>query len=219
MRKLFGSFVIVLVFAGFVSCTDSEKTEYRKDETSSLLINEVRTIRELTSINHEYRNTVQYENKDSLVADLPVVPKFKISSAKKFKAVYRGRIKLGYNLKKVKIETRGNHIVVKYPKSKIVSHEINDIEVYEWSNGLWNKLDLSIFFKTTSEQKNLYEKKHFRDFDAEADANFKYTVKRHFSRVLRTYVGESSSNEVLRQGNGGYTIEFIREGNGLLSMF
>ena len=100
-----------------------------------------------------------------------------------------------------------------------MSHEINDVEVYEWSNGLWNKLDLTIFFKTALEQKNLYEKKYFRNFDAEADTNFKYTLTRHFSRVLRTYVGESSSNEVLRQGNGGYTIEFIREGNGLLSMF
>jgi len=219
MRKLLGAFAIVFVLAGFVSCGDSEKTEYRKNETSSLLTNEVRTIRELASINHEYRNTVQYENQDSFVADFPFVPKFKISSEKKFKAVYRGRIKLGYNLKKVKIETRGNHIVVKYPKSKILSHEINDVEIYEWSNGLWNKLDMTIFFKTASEQKNLYEKKHFRDFDDKAAENLKYTFKRHFSKVLRADVRESSSNEVLRQGNGGYTIEFVREGNGMLSMF
>ena len=184
---------------------------YQRTETteetvsSSMLINEVRSIRELSALRQDYTDTIEYKSKDWL--RIPVFDTKLVSSDNSFKVSYSATVKIGYDLDNVKIEKSGNHVIVRYPHSKILSHEINDVKVREWDNGLWNKLDQKIFMEKVAEQSDIYVNTHLRDFDSKASAQFERIVSRHLSALLRTN----------RRNGGDYRIEFVQENPSMIS--
>lgn len=194
-------FVLAWSIYGFKQRTiESEKTV-----SSMLLIDEVRSIRELSALRQDYTNSVSYRSEDWVKT--PVLGFKVFSSEKSFNIAYSGTVKIGYDLDKVKVEMNGKHVVVRYPHSKVLSHEINDVKVVEWDNGVWNKLDQKIFMAKLSEQNDVYIKTHLRDFDTEAAAQFKRIVSRHLSTLLRAN----------RKSGENYRIEFVQENHGMIS--
>ncbi len=205
MLKMFalGAAVLFLAWSLYGFFQRSEKIE--DEVSSSLLINEVRSIRELSTLRQDYTDTVEYQSKDWV--KMPVFGTRLVSSEKSFRLSYSATVKIGYDLDNVKIENKGKSIIVRYPRSKILSHEVNDVRVLEWDNGLWNKLDQKIFMEKVSEQNEIYVKTHLRDFDSKAAAQFERIVSRHLSALLRTN----------RKSSGDYRIEFVQENPGMIS--
>lgn len=195
-----------VLFLAWSVCGFFQRSEKTEDEvSSSLLINEVRSIRELSALRQDYTDTIEYKSEDWI--RLPIIKRRIFSSESSFKVAYSGTVKIGYDLDNVKIEKNGNRVIVRYPHSKILSHEVNDVRVLEWDNGLWNKLDQKIFMEKVSEQNEIYVKTHLRDFDSKAAAQFERIVSRHLSALLRTN----------RRDGGDYRIEFVQEYTGMIS--
>ena len=194
-------FVLSWSIYGFKQRTiESEKTV-----SSTLLIDEVRSIRELSALRQDYTNSVIYRSEDWVKT--PVLGFKVFSSEKSFNIAYSGTVKIGYDLDKVKVEMNGKNVVVRYPHSRVLSHEINDVKVVEWDNGVWNKLDQKIFMAKLSEQNDVYITTHLRDFDTEAAAQFKRIVSRHLSTLLRAN----------RKSGENYRIEFVQESPDIIS--
>lgn len=205
MLKMFalGAAVLFLAWSLYGFFQRSEKIE--EEVSSSLLINEVRSIRELSTLRQDYTDTIEYKSEDWV--KMPLFGTRLVSSEKSFRLSYSATVKIGYDLDNVKIEKNGKSIIVRYPHSKILSHEISDVKVIEWDNGLWNKLDQKIFMEKVAEQSDIYVKTHLRDFDGKASAQFERIVSRHLSALLRTN----------RRNGGDYRIEFVQENPSMIS--
>ncbi len=195
----------VLFLAWSIYGFKGRSSETEETVSSSLLIDEVRSIRELSTLRQDYTDTIEYKSKDWVKT--PVFNIRLVSSEKSFSVSYSATVKIGYDLDNVKIEKNGKNIIVRYPHSKILSHEVNDVKVLEWDNGLWNKLDQKIFMERIAEQNEIYVKTHLRDFDSKAAAQFERIVSRHLSTLLRTK----------RRDGGDYRIEFVQENPGMIS--
>ena len=210
----------VLAFVWAVYRVLPQVNETESTVSSALLVDEVRSIRELSSLKKDYSDIVEYKSADWIRT--PIFGIRLVSSENNFKVTYYATVRIGYDLDKVGIDIDGKHITIRYPHSKILSHEINDVKVHEWKNGLWNKLDQKVFMAKLAEQSDIYIKNHFRDFDREAGEQFERIVLRHIRGVLSGAQYKNSSNEVFgskMKTDAGYSIEFVRESRSIASKF
>ena len=78
--------------------SDSRKTQI----TSEFVSNQINEISELATLHHHYRKVANYQEAKKL---LVYMPDWRINkSIKEFALIYQGDVKLGYDLKNVKIE-------------------------------------------------------------------------------------------------------------------
>ena len=159
--------------------TDTKRTSI----TSEFVEQQISEISELATLHHHYRKNANYQDAKRL---LEYIPDWRINkSIKEFSLVYEGDVKLGYDLKDIKIlvEPNTQSIFIYLPEPKILSHSIDfeSIQILWEKQGWFNNIrfeDFKQFF--ISEQKK---------YEQENSAELKRRTREHAMRLIQLRLG------------------------------
>ena len=151
--------------------------------TSEFVEQQISEIAELATLHHHYRKNANYQDAKKL---LEYMPDWRINkSIKEFSLVYQGDVKLGYDLKDIKILVKPNsqNIFIYLPEPKILSHSIDfeSIPILWEKQGWFNNIrfeDFKQFF--ISEQKK---------YEQENSAELKRRTREHAMRLIQLRLG------------------------------
>ena len=151
--------------------------------TSEFVEQQISEISELATLHHHYRKNANYQDAKKL---LEYIPDWRINkSIKEFSLVYQGDVKLGYDLKDIKIlvEPNTQSIFIYLPEPKILSHSIDfeSIQILWEKQGWFNNIrfeDFKQFF--ISEQKK---------YEQENSAELKRRTREHAMRLIQLRLG------------------------------
>jgi hypothetical protein len=151
--------------------------------TSEFVEQQISEISELATLHHHYRKNANYQDAKKL---LEYMPDWRINkSIKEFSLVYEGDVKLGYNLKDIKIlvEPNTQSIFIYLPEPRILSHSINfeSIQILWERQGWFNNIrfeDFKQFF--ISEQKK---------YEQENSAELKRIAREHAMKLIQLRLG------------------------------
>ena len=163
--------------------SDSRKTQV----TSEFVSSQINGISELATLHHHYRKVANYQDAKKLLA---YMPDWRINkSIKEFSLIYQGDVKIGYDLKDVKIEVDSvtRTIFIRLPEPKILSHSIDfeSIQVLWEKKGWFNEIkfeDFKHFF--VSEQKK-YEKENFAELKRLASERVQKVIRLNLSSNIK----------------------------------
>ncbi len=125
--------------------------------TSEFIGQQIQEISELSTLHHQYRKVATYQDVAKL---FKYFPNWRINqSIKEFVLIYKGDVKLGYDLKDIKIDVDKitKTITITLPEPKILSHSIDfeSINVIVENQGWFNQIKFEDFKKFfLFEQKN-----------------------------------------------------------------
>ena len=130
-----------------------------KEETlisSETVESSLKEAKELTTLKYHYKNIASFENSQEFQG-------FKLPfTTKRFLYTYSGVIHAGVDLDKVKVDVNNEDksISVSLPKSKILSHDIDEKSVmfYDEKNSIFNPLDLEDYSNFRKEEEAKVEK-------------------------------------------------------------
>ena len=159
--------------------TDTKQTSI----TSEFVEQQISEISELATLHHHYRKNANFQDAKKL---LEYIPNWRINkSIKEFSLVYQGDVKLGYDLKDIKIlvEPNTQSIFIYLPEPKILSHSIDfeSIQILWEKQGWFNNIrfeDFKQFF--ISEQKK---------YEQENSAELKRRAREHAMRLIQLRLG------------------------------
>lgn len=159
--------------------TDTKQTSI----TSEFVEQQISEISELATLHHHYRKNANYQDAKKL---LEYIPDWRINkSIKEFSLVYQGDVKLGYDLKDIKIlvEPNTQSIFIYLPEPRILSHSIDfeSIQILWERQGWFNNIrfeDFKQFF--ISEQKK---------YEQENSAELKRRAREHAMRLIQLRLG------------------------------
>ncbi|WP_406539561.1 DUF4230 domain-containing protein [Fibrobacter sp.] len=151
--------------------------------TSEFVEQQISEISELATLHHHYRKNANYQDAKKL---LEYMPDWRINkSIKEFSLVYEGNVKLGYNLKDIKIlvEPNTQNIFIYLPEPKILSHSIDfeSIQIIWEKQGWFNNIrfeDFKQFF--ISEQKK---------YEQENSEELKRRAREHAMKLIQLRLG------------------------------
>ena len=151
--------------------------------TSEFVEQQISEISELATLHHHYRKNANYQDAKKL---LEYMPDWRINkSIKEFSLVYEGDVKLGYNLKDIKIlvEPNTQSIFIYLPEPRILSHSIDfeSIQILWEKQGWFNNIrfeDFKQFF--ISEQKK---------YEQENSAELKRRAREHAMKLIQLRLG------------------------------
>ena len=155
----------------------------RTSITSDFVEQQISEISELATLHHHYRKNANYQDAKTL---LKYMPDWRINkSIKEFSLVYEGDVKLGYDLKDIKIlvEPNTQSIFIYLPEPKILSHSIDfeSIQIIWEKQGWFNNIrfeDFKQFF--ISEQKK---------YEQENGAELKRRAREHAMKLILLQLG------------------------------
>ncbi len=155
----------------------------RTSITSEFVEQQISEIAELATLHHHYRKNANYQDAKKL---LEYIPDWRINkSIKEFSLVYQGDVKLGYDLKDIKIlvEPTTSDIFIYLPEPRILSHSIDfeSIQIVWEKQGWFNNIrfeDFKQFF--ISEQKK---------YEQENSAELKRRAREHAMRLIQLQLG------------------------------
>ena len=155
----------------------------RTSITSEFVEQQISEISELATLHHHYRKNANYQDAKKL---LEYMPDWRINkSIKEFSLVYEGDVKLGYNLKDIKIlvEPNSQSIFIYLPEPRILSHSIDfeSIQILWERQGWFNNIrfeDFKQFF--ISEQKK---------YEQENSAELKRRAREHAMKLIQLRLG------------------------------
>ena len=155
----------------------------RTNITSEFVEQQISEISELATLHHHYRKNANYQDAKKL---LEYMPDWRINkSIKEFSLVYEGDVKLGYNLKDIKIlvEPNTQSIFIYLPEPRILSHSIDfeSIQILWERQGWFNNIrfkDFKQFF--ISEQKK---------YEQENSAELKRRAREHAIKLIQLRLG------------------------------
>ena len=155
----------------------------RTSITSEFVEQQISEISELATLHHHYRKNANYQDAKKL---LEYMPDWRINkSIKEFSLVYQGDVKLGYNLKDIKIlvEPNSQNIFIYLPEPRILSHSIDfeSIQILWERQGWFNNIrfeDFKQFF--ISEQKK---------YEQENSAELKRRAREHAMKLIQLRLG------------------------------
>ena len=159
--------------------TDTKQTSI----TSEFVEQQISEISELATLHHHYRKNANFQDAKRL---LEYIPDWRINkSIKEFSLVYQGDVKLGYDLKDIKIlvEPNTQSIFIYLPEPKILSHSIDfeSIQILWEKQGWFNNIrfeDFKQFF--ISEQKK---------YEQENSAELKRRAREHAMKLIQLRLG------------------------------
>ena len=127
--------------------------------TSEFIEHQISEISELATLHHHYRKNANYQDAKKL---LDYMPNWRINqSIKEFMLIYQGDVKLGYDLKDIKIhvEPITKTILIYLPEPKILSHSINfeSIQVFWEKKGWLNDIKFEDFKQFFIAEQKKYE--------------------------------------------------------------
>lgn len=151
--------------------------------TSAFIESQISEISELATLHHHYRKNATYQDAKKL---LEYMPDWRINkSVKEFMLVYQGDVKLGYDLKDIKIHVDAitRTIFIYLPEPKILSHSIDfeSIQVFLEKKGWFNDIkfeDFKQFF--VAEQKK---------YEEENNDELKRRAREHAKKIILLYLG------------------------------
>ena len=155
----------------------------RTSITSEFVEQQISETSELATLHHHYRKNANYQDAKKL---LEYMPDWRINkSIKEFSLVYEGDVKLGYNLKDIKIlvEPNTQSIFIYLPEPRILSHSIDfeSIQILWEKQGWFNNIrfeDFKQFF--ISEQKK---------YEQENSAELKRRAREHAMKLIQLRLG------------------------------
>ena len=155
----------------------------RTSITSEFVEQQISEISELATLHHHYRKNANYQDAKKL---LEYMPDWRINkSIKEFSLVYEGDVKLGYNLKDIKIlvEPNTQSIFIYLPEPRILSHSIDfeSIQILWEKQGWFNNIrfeDFKQFF--ISEQKK---------YEQENSEELKRRAREHAMKLIQLRLG------------------------------
>ena len=155
----------------------------RTSITSKFVEQQISEISELATLHHHYRKNANFQDAKKL---LEYIPDWRINkSIKEFSLVYQGDVKLGYDLKDIKIlvEPNTQSIFIYLPEPKILSHSIDfeSIQILWEKQGWFNNIrfeDFKQFF--ISEQKK---------YEQENSAELKRRAREHAMKLIQLRLG------------------------------
>ena len=159
--------------------TDTKQTSI----TSEFVEQQISEISELATLHHHYRKNANYQDAKKL---LEYMPDWRINkSIKEFSLVYQGDVKLGYDLKDIKIlvEPSSQNIFIYLPEPRILSHSIDfeSIQILWERQGWFNNIrfeDFKQFF--ISEQKK---------YEQENSEELKRRAREHAMKLIQLRLG------------------------------
>lgn len=151
--------------------------------TSAFVEQQITEISELATLHHHYRKNANYQDAKKL---LEYMPNWRINqSIKEFMLVYRGDVKLGYDLKDIKINVNPvtRTILIYLPEPKILSHSIDfeSIQVLWEKNGWLNDIKFNDFKQFFIAEQKKYEE--------ENSSELKRRAREHAKTIIRLYLG------------------------------
>ena len=155
----------------------------RTSITSEFVEQQISEISELATLHHHYRKNANYQDAKKL---LEYIPDWRINkSIKEFSLVYQGDVKLGYDLKDIRIlvEPNTQSIFIYLPEPRILSHSIDfeSIQILWEKQGWFNNIrfeDFKQFF--ISEQKK---------YEQENSAELKRRAREHAMKLIQLRLG------------------------------
>ena len=153
--------LIIAIVAG--SALVLKKTSFFEEEktkvTSEFIGSRIQEISELATLQHHYRKIANYQDAKKLVSYLP---SWRINqSIKEFMIIYEGDVKMGYDLKdiKVNVDTTTMAIEITLPDPKILSHSVDfeSISIICENKGWFNEIKFEDFKKFFIEEQRKYE--------------------------------------------------------------
>ena len=183
-----------LVFLLFLVCATAAATVFIMKKidaaqskgpniTSAFVEQQIREISELATLHHHYRKNANYQDAKKL---LDYMPNWRINqSIKEFMLIYQGDVKLGYDLKDIKIHVDPitKTILIYLPEPKILSHSIDfkSIQVLWEKNGWLNDIKFEDFKQFFIAEQKKYEE--------ENSVELKRRAREHAKKIIRLYLG------------------------------
>ena len=158
----------------------------KKVITSEYIEHQIQEISELATLHHQYRKMASYQDVAKLV---DILPAWRINkSVKEFVLVYKGDVKLGYDMKDIQIyvDKIAKTITITLPEPKILSHSIDfeSIEVLMEKEGWFNDIKFEDFKKFfVYEQKN-YEQTNYDELKKRAREQAQRIIFLYLSGIL-----------------------------------
>ena len=151
--------------------------------TSAFIESQISEISELATLHHHYRKNATYQDAKKL---LEYMPDWRINkSVKEFMLVYQGDVKLGYDLKDIKIHVDAitRTIFIYLPEPKILSHSIDfeSIQVFLEKKGWFNDIKFEDFKQFFVAEKKKYEE--------ENNDELKRRAREHAKKIILLYLG------------------------------
>lgn len=176
-QGLIGSLIIAIILIGGRIYVKNNFVP--KEETlisSETVESSLKEAKELTTLKYHYKNIASFENSQEFQG-------FKLPfTTKRFLYTYSGVIHAGVDLDKVKVDVNNEDksISVSLPKSKILSHDIDEKSVmfYDEKNSIFNPLDLEDYSNFRKEEEAKVEKEAVdKGLLTEADEQSKKAVE------------------------------------------
>ena len=151
--------------------------------TSEFVEQQISEISELATLHHHYRKNANYQDAKKL---LEYMPDWRINkSIKEFSLVYEGDVKLGYNLKDIKIlvEPNTQSIFIYLPEPRILSHSIDfeSIQILWERQGWFNNIRFEDFKQFFILEQKKYEQ--------ENSAELKRRAREHAMKLIQLRLG------------------------------
>ena len=146
--------IVLLVGLAYFLGTRSGMIAKEREITSTLVEEELQSVKELTSLKYKYTNVGSFENQSEFYGiKIPL-------TLKKFIISYDGVINGGIDLEESQISVEEKKIIIKLPKSKILSHEIdeNSIKIFDEKNSIFNLLEIEDYSNFRKDQMEKVEK-------------------------------------------------------------
>ena len=158
----------------------------QKDITSEFIKHQIHEISELGTLHHQYRKMASYQDVAKLVESLPA---WRINkSVKEFVLIYKGDVKLGYDMKDIQIfvDKISKTITITLPEPKILSHSIDfeSIDVVMEKAGWFNSIKFEDFKKFFVYEQRKYEQENYDELKKRAREQAQRIIYLYLSAVL-----------------------------------
>ena len=158
----------------------------QKDITSEFIEHQIQEISELGTLHHQYRKMASYQDVAKLVESLPAWRFNK--SVKEFVLIYKGDVKLGYDMKDIQIfvDKITKTITITLPDPKILSHSIDfeSIDVVMEKSGWFNDIKFEDFKKFFVYEQRKYEQENYDELKKRAREQAQRIIYLYLSAVL-----------------------------------
>ena len=158
----------------------------QKDITSEFIEHQIHEISELGTLHHQYRKMASYQDVVKLVESLPA---WRINkSIKEFVLIYKGDVKLGYDMKDIQIfvDKIDKTITITLPDPKILSHSIDfeSIDVIMEKAGWFNDIKFEDFKKFFVYEQKKYEEENYDELKSRAREQAQKIIFLYLSSIL-----------------------------------
>ena len=158
----------------------------RNAVTSEFIGHRIQEISELGTLHHQYRKMASYQDVAKLVESLP---DWRINrSIKEFVLIYKGDVKLGYDMKDIQIfvDKITKTITITLPDPKILSHSIDfeSIDVVMEKAGWFNSIKFEDFKKFFVYEQKKYEQENYDELKKRAKEQAQRIIFLYLSAIL-----------------------------------